>query len=60
MPIYEYKCKKCGYIYEKEFKMNDKRPELIKCYCGGVAHRQFICAFKCDAATGGTSFKSSV
>ena len=35
MPIYEYKCKKCGFILEILQKLND--PPLEKCpECGGL------------------------
>jgi putative FmdB family regulatory protein len=34
MPIYEYKCKKCGHGFEKILKFSDKQP--AKCpECGG-------------------------
>jgi putative FmdB family regulatory protein len=45
MPIYEYKCKKCGKITEAIQKVSD--PPLEKCECGGklvkiVSRNSFI------------------
>ena len=38
MPIYEYKCKKCGYVFELIQKFSD--PPVAKCpKCGGKAER---------------------
>ena len=38
MPIYEYKCKKCGSTFEVLQKVND--PLLKRCiHCGGPAHK---------------------
>ncbi len=38
MPIYEYRCKKCGYEFELIQKFTD--PQTVKCpKCGGEAVR---------------------
>lgn len=63
MPVYEYKCDECHKITEQIYSMLEHRPEVIKCiHCGcEKSKRQYGgIAFRCDAATGGTSFKSSV
>lgn len=44
MPIYVYKCEKCGNVNEKEFHMTDEKPNIISCPvegCTGVMIRQF-------------------
>ena len=40
MAIYEYKCKKCEKIFEKEFSLG-KAPKQIECICDG-------CTSKCN------------
>ncbi len=37
MPIYEFGCKKCGYVFEKTQGMNDPQPLCPK--CGGETRR---------------------
>src|SRR6478736_8045316 len=38
MPLYEYRCKKCGHIFEKIVKFSDK--PIKKCpECGGVVEQ---------------------
>jgi len=36
--IYEFECEKCGNVTEAMFSV-DKRPDSIKCECGGKAKR---------------------
>lgn len=42
MPSYDYKCKKCGHIFEGQAKMNDPCPECPQPLCGGVTEKVFI------------------
>jgi putative FmdB family regulatory protein len=43
MPIYEYKCKKCGHRFEKIQRLSD--PEIRKCpECGGKVEKQITAA----------------
>ncbi len=39
MPLYEYKCCKCGHVYEKIQKFSDK-PEAACPECGSEGERQ--------------------
>ena len=47
MPTYIYRCKKCGYVFEKEFKVNEVKknlhsPKLQKCpKCRGEVNRVY-------------------
>jgi putative FmdB family regulatory protein len=34
MPIYEYRCRKCGEVFERLMKVNDKGDSLICPHCG--------------------------
>ncbi|MCX8008152.1 MAG: zinc ribbon domain-containing protein [Patescibacteria group bacterium] len=38
MPIYEFKCKFCGYIFEKIKKINDERTEICP-VCNNTTER---------------------
>ena len=39
MPLYEYKCRKCGHVFEKIQKFSDK-PKASCPECGGAGERQ--------------------
>lgn len=36
MPIYEYKCRKCEFKFEKLMFPNDPEPECPECHCEDV------------------------
>jgi putative FmdB family regulatory protein len=38
---YDYRCKKCGHIFEGEAKMADPCPECPQLLCGGVTEKLF-------------------
>lgn len=38
MPLYEFKCKKCGKVTEQMFPINEK-VDYINCECGYVSNR---------------------
>jgi len=38
MPIYEYRCKKCGKNIEQTFSVQN-HPTSVSCICGGMAER---------------------
>jgi putative FmdB family regulatory protein len=54
MPIYEYKCRKCGEKFEKRlgFFHNDKSVACPK--CGGVGPDRVISTFATDRSSGGS------
>lgn len=39
--LYEYQCKKCELIAEREFSMAETKPK-IKCGCGAWAHKVIL------------------
>ena len=63
MPIYEYRCRKCGKVFEKIQKVNEGG-ESLKCpHCGGQKPEKVLSSFsssKGEAATSscGTSHSS--
>lgn len=40
MPIYSYKCMRCGKVTDKYMRMNERR-KAMPCECGGLATRSF-------------------
>lgn len=38
MPLYDFKCRKCGNIEERVARFDE---EIVACRCGGTAERQF-------------------
>lgn len=42
MPLYDYKCKKCGNNFEKIVKSAD---ELVVCKCGYIVQKKFPNSF---------------
>jgi putative FmdB family regulatory protein len=56
MPIYEYRCRKCGKIFEKIQKVNEGG-ESLKCpYCGGQKPEKVLSSF--SSSKGETSASS--
>ena len=45
MPIYEYRCRKCGKIFEKIQKVNEGGESLRCPYCGGQKPEKVISSF---------------
>ena len=42
MPAYDYKCKKCGHVFEARHGMNDPAPaECPQLLCGGIVQRVY-------------------
>jgi putative FmdB family regulatory protein len=60
MPVYEYKCTKCGEIFELKLGFfHNKRSE--KCpKCGGEEPRRVFSSFVIDTSTGGSCSTRSV
>ena len=66
MPIYEYRCRKCGKLFEKIQKV-DEGGDSLKCpYCGGKKPEKVLSRFSslkgsessssCSPAGGSTGF----
>jgi len=45
MPIYEYRCRKCGEIFEKIQKLNEGEESLTCPYCGGKKPEKVLSGF---------------
>ena len=45
MPIYEYRCRKCGEIFEKIQKLNEGEESLTCPYCGGKKPAKVLSGF---------------
>jgi len=45
MPIYEYRCRKCGEIFEKIQKMGEDGVSLKCPYCGGKKPEKILSGF---------------
>ncbi len=59
MPIYEYKCEKCGYKFEKLVKSSE-RDNNQKCpKCGNNNTKKIFSAFSCGSDSVGSSSASS-
>lgn len=44
MPLYDYKCFKCGKTFEKKVPMSDYKAPQICPECGAEAEKQISCA----------------
>jgi len=45
MPIYEYRCRKCGRIFEKIQKLGDGEKSLTCPYCGSQRPEKILSSF---------------
>mgnify|MGYP003456511627 CR=1 FL=1 len=45
MPIYEYRCRKCGEVFEKFQKISEGGGHLTCPYCGGRKPERIISSF---------------
>ena len=55
MPIYEYQCRKCGKIFEKIQKMNERGNSLTCPYCGGKKPEKILSSFSSSKGTESSS-----
>jgi len=53
MPIYEYKCTKCGNEFEELVSSQDELPPCPKCESKKVEKLMSACAIQTDGAGGG-------
>ena len=66
MPIYEYRCRKCGKLFEKIQKMDEGGDSLQCPYCGGQKPERMFSSFSsskgsessssCGSSGGSTSY----
>ena len=45
MPIYEYRCRKCGEVFERFQKVNEGGDNLTCPYCGGRKPEKVLSSF---------------
>jgi putative FmdB family regulatory protein len=45
MPIYEYQCRKCGEVFERYMKVNEKGDSLTCPYCGEKKPEKMLSSF---------------
>ncbi len=57
MPIYEYQCRKCGEIFEKIQKVDEKEDSLTCPYCGEEKPERLLSGF--SSSKGSESATSS-
>ncbi len=54
MPIYEYRCKSCGYCFE-DIRPTDKADDMENCEnCGKPKIERILSAFSCGQSSGGS------
>lgn len=66
MPIYEYQCRRCGEVFEKIQKVNEKADSLQCPYCGEKKPEKILSSFSsskgsessssCGSSGGSTSY----
>ena len=49
MPIYDFKCRKCGKLEERITHFDE---QITACSCGGTADRQFHCSYGINMGVG--------
>jgi putative FmdB family regulatory protein len=56
MPIYEYRCRKCGEVFERIQKVEKGGGESLHCpYCGGEKPEKVLSSFSSSKGSGATS-----
>lgn len=53
MPIYEYKCSKCGNIFEKLVFASDQEEKFVCPSCGDQDACRLMSSFSCGSSSGG-------
>ncbi|MBN2034979.1 MAG: zinc ribbon domain-containing protein [Deltaproteobacteria bacterium] len=59
MPIYEFRCKKCGKIFEQLFFPSDKTENILCPFCGANGPDKLMSSFSCNSTAGGNASASS-
>ena len=52
MPIYEFQCKKCGYVFEQLIFASDKTEAVLCPSCGANDPCKLMSSFSCSGASG--------
>ena len=60
MPIYEYKCNKCGTIFEQLFFPSDKDDRFTCPSCGDRDTCRLLSSFSCGSASSGGDLSSGM
>ena len=55
MPIYEYRCRRCGKIFEKIQKVNEGGENLECPHCGGQKPEKVLSSFSSSKGTESSS-----
>ena len=55
MPIYEYRCRKCGKLFEKIQKVNEGGENLECPHCGGQKPEKVLSSFSSSKGTESSS-----
>ncbi len=55
MPIYEYRCRRCGKIFEKIQKLEEVTDSLQCPYCGGQKPEKVLSSFSSSKGTESSS-----
>ncbi len=55
MPIYEYRCRKCGEVFERIQKVDEGGDHLSCPYCGGIKPEKVLSSFSSSKESESTS-----
>jgi putative FmdB family regulatory protein len=53
MPIYEYRCGKCGHCFEQILAVSAKEPEIVCPRCGDSKTEKVMSTFSCGGGSRG-------
>jgi putative FmdB family regulatory protein len=59
MPIYEYQCRRCGEVFERIMKVNEKSDTLTCPYCGEKKPEKILSSFSSSKGSESSSSCSS-
>ncbi|HUL38408.1 MAG TPA: zinc ribbon domain-containing protein [Thermodesulfobacteriota bacterium] len=55
MPIYEYQCRKCGEVFERIMKVNERADSLICPQCGEKKPEKILSSFSSSKGSDSSS-----
>jgi putative FmdB family regulatory protein len=58
MPIYEYRCRKCGEVFERYMKVNESGESLTCPYCGEKKPEKILSSFSSSKGSESSSCSS--
>jgi len=59
MPIYEYRCRKCGEVFERIMKVNERGESLTCPYCGEAKPEKILSSFSSKGSEAASSCGST-